>query len=278
LLSLLKDKSPGVRMHAARAAAKSWDSRFVVPMQGLFADENPDVRNAAAACLSMYEGRGQTSRYLKLASSADTNVRICALWVLLKVNPDAIPGEPLTRLLRASDPEMVNIALHILWKLNRDVVSRADLLPALRSTWMENVMIALRLIEGNGRVQPALPEPDANARLAEQRKRWLTSLEAAVLATNQLAHARLRSLKILERNADKDAVDMAVQMLRDPNRVVRGRAFRAMRFLSGKSVSDTDPAPWEQWWGTNRAAYVPKGASPVREAGTNRKPFPSGPK
>jgi HEAT repeat protein len=254
LLVLLADKMPGVRMHAARAAANNWDTRLVQPMEKLFRDPQQEVRDAAVVSLEAHEGRDQTPKYLNMANDSDTNVMMCALWMLLKLSPDLVPKEPLVRMLKDSNPNVQNLALHTLWRMNRDVVSRGDLLPLLNNPRTENIIVALKLIEGNGVVQPELPEPLASAREREERKRWLSSSEAAALATNRLSEARLMSLKILQRNADAKAVELTLPLLRDPNQIVRSRAFSAMKTLAGQNVSDTDAAKWEGWWSTNRTS------------------------
>lgn len=247
LLALLNDKTPAVRLHAARAVANNWDKRFTEPLLALFRDSHQEIRMEATLCLSSHEGRDRIPCYLKMANGSDPAVRWCALGVLLQLDRDSIPSAPLIQMLKEPNPEVQNRGLHLLWKLNRDIVPREILLPLLNNAWTENIVVALKLIEGNGRVQPELPEPLATAREREERKRWLTSSEAAALTTNRLSQARLMGLKILQRNADTKAVELTLPLLRDSNQVVRSRAFAVMKALTGQNISDTDPAKWEQW-------------------------------
>jgi HEAT repeat protein len=252
LLSLLDETSPRMRLHAARAATINWDKRFIPLMQKLFGDPYQDIRVQATACLSAHEGRDRIPVYQELANGSDQNVRWCALGVLQQLDRDAIPDTAIVRMLKDPNPEVQSCGLNLLWKLNRDTVPRQDLLPVLNNAWTQNIMVALKLVEGNGRVQPELPEALAKAREDEEKKRWLTSSEAIVLTTNRLSEARLMGLRVLERNADTKAVELTLPLLRDSNTVVRNQAFAVMKALTGQSVSDTDAAKWEQWWTANK--------------------------
>jgi HEAT repeat protein len=252
LLTLLEDTNPRVRLHAARAATINWDKRFISPMQKLFNDPYQDIRVQATACLSANEGRDRIPVYQKMANGSDQNVRWCALGVLQQLDRNAIPDTAIIRMLKDPNPEVQSCGLNLLWKLDRDTVPRQDLLPLLNSAWAQNIVVALKLIEGNGRVKPELPEPLAKARDEEERKRWLTSSEAILLTTNHLGEARMMGLRILERNADAKGIELMLPLLRDSNAVVQSQAFAVIKALLGQSVSDTDPAKWEQWWTVNK--------------------------
>ena len=252
LLALLYDASPRLRLHAARAATINWDKRFIPPMQKLFRDPYQDIRAQATACLAANEGRDRIPIYVEMANGSDQNVRWCALGVLHQLDRNAVPDAAMIRMLKDPDPEVQSCGLNLLWKLNRDTVPRQDLLPLLNSAWTQNIVVALKLIEGNGRVQPELPEALAKAREDEEKKRWLTSSEAIVLTTNRLGEARIMGLRILERNADAKAVELTLPLLRDSNTVVRNQAFAVIKALTGQSVSETDATKWEQWWIANK--------------------------
>jgi hypothetical protein len=84
----------------------------------------------------------------------------------------------------------------------------------------------------------------------------LTSAEAAPLTTNRFIMPRLSGLWILQENADADAVELALPMLRDTNSIVRSRAFAFFRNVSGEDLSRDDPVKWEQWWAANKAAFT----------------------
>jgi len=197
-----------------------------------------------------------------LLKDPDLNVRIGALGVLLRINRDAIPAEPLVEMLKDPRENVHGFALHTLWKLDRDVAPRSELLPLLASPQPVNIWMALGLIEGSGRIQGPLPEPEASVRAQRQRARQLSSGEASLLTTNRLAEARFGGLRILERNADAAAIELTLPLLRDTNSVVRSRAFAALQTITGQNISDNDPAKWEAWWAANKATFKPRKLEP----------------
>jgi HEAT repeat protein len=247
-LILFKDPSPQVRLHAVRAAARNWDSRMVDPLVALFRDPYQGIRFEAAECLTWDKRRDRTNAYLALLKDPDPNVRVCAVAVLSRWDRNAIPAELLIEMVKDPNPDMQSLGLHFLWQMNRDVVPRADLLPLLASSRAETIMWALHLIEGSGRIR--LPE--------SQGSKPLTSSEAVVLATNRLALARLQGLKILERNGDAKAVELTLPLLKDPNSVIRSRAFTTLQSITGQNLSRTDAAKWEEWWAANRSTFHPR--------------------
>ena len=256
LLPLFNDDVPQVRLHAANAADNNWDARFAGPLRNLFRDPYQEIRSEAVRCLSRHERSGPKEIYLKLLRDPEPNVKFCSLSVLLQVAREAIPPQVLVELIRDPRPEVHGAALYVLWQLDGDVVPRADLLPLLASSDPMTVNLAWKLIEGAGHVQPALSEPFASERERQLKARALTSTEAAVLTTNQLATARLTGLRLLQRNADPKAIELTLPLLRDSNEIVRIRAFGAMAAITGKDISKDDPVKWEQWWMANKNTFT----------------------
>jgi HEAT repeat protein len=238
------------------AADSNWDARFAGPLRNLFREPYQEIRSEAVRCLSRPDRSGPKEIYLKLLKDPEPNVRFCSLAVLLQVARDAIPAEPLVELVRDPRPQVHGAALHVLFQLDRDMVPRADLLPLLGSSDSLTVSLAWKLIEGTGYVQPALPEPLASEREQQLKARALTSAEVAVLTTNQLATARLTSLRVLQRNADPKAIELTLPLLRDTNEIVRSCAFTALAAIAGKEISKDDPLKWEQWWSANRNTFT----------------------
>jgi HEAT repeat protein len=239
-------------------------------LQGLFTDPYEETRDETVSILGQRENRDQTQRYLLLAKDPDWRVCASALSVLCGLNPDAIPVKPVSRLLKASDPEAQEAALHILGRLKRDVVSRPDLLTVLSGPRVANIRTAINLIENlKGRerdMPPALmPGPQV-----EERERWLTSSEATVLVTNRFTEARLIGLGVLRRNADAKAIELILKSLRDPNPVVREKAFSVIKLVTNQNISDDDAAKWESWWHARkttpakRATVSPKASTQAK--------------
>ena len=67
--------------------------------------------------------------------------------------------------------------------------------------------------------------------------------------------ARLMGLKVLRENADAQAVELALPLLRDTNSIVRHRAFALLQTVSGQDIAQDDPVKWEQWWAANKATF-----------------------
>jgi HEAT repeat protein len=261
LLDLLRDESPLVRYHAVQAAEVNWDTDFIEPVQKLLRDPHKEIAGMASICLYNHEGPDRTPVYLALVNDPSPSVRMSALTIAMRINR----FKPLPELINAAlallkDPneEVQNYALNELWRVYDVAIPRSDLIPLLRSSRSDTIMLALRLIEGTGRVQPALSGPVASAREAALRARRISSNELAVLATNRLGEMRFMSLQLLERNGDAKAVELTLPLLRDTNSVVRSRAFSAMRNLSGRDISETDPDKWDQWWAANKDTFKPK--------------------
>jgi HEAT repeat protein len=261
LLNLFLDENPQVRFCAIRAGANNWDRRFREPLIAFFRDPHQEIRSEAIMCLSQHEDKSRTDAYLALLNDADPNVQLCAACVLLQINPDAIPPQAFAQMIKSSNSDVQCAALNILFKLNRDIVSRDDLLPLLRVQRRDTVMVAMKLIEGNGYVKPQLPEPDASEREREEKKRWLSSAEAAPLMTNQLGVVRLAGLKIMERNADARAIEETLPLLKDKYSIVRKRAVAVLKTTTGKDFPETNPDAWEEWWAANKTTFGVNGSA-----------------
>lgn len=224
LPALLRDEVPQVRLNAVMATAAHWDPRFVAPLIALFRDPHNEIRWQAAQWLCLHEPKERSPVYAVMLEDPNPDVQACALQVLGRIGPDAAPRAGLLRLL--GSPRL-------------DVMSRA-----------------LRLLQGPQSDWPGLP-PALNLRgeLRAETNR-LSSAEASPLLTNQLTLARLVGLKILRRNADAEAVTLALPLLRDTNHIVRHRAFDLLRAVSGQDIQPDDSVKWEEWWAANRGGFT----------------------
>jgi hypothetical protein len=63
-------------------------------------------------------------------------------------------------------------------------------------------------------------------------------------------------LVILYQNADKQAVEMALPLLNDPEPGVRARAAATLRALTGQQFTDEQTAGWTNWWTENKTNFV----------------------
>jgi hypothetical protein len=63
-------------------------------------------------------------------------------------------------------------------------------------------------------------------------------------------------LVILYQNADKQAVEMALPLLKDPEIPVRVRTAATLRALTGQHFTGEQADEWEKWWAENKANFV----------------------
>ncbi len=141
---------------------------------------------------------------------------------------------------------------------NPAAIPRSDLLFLLGCPQLDTVSLALNLLQrgqsSGWAYQPLTANPGFRA--PEEINR-LSSAEAAPLTTNQLTMARLMGLKILRQNADAQAVELTLPLLRDTNSIVRNRAFALLRTVSGQDLLQSEPARCEQWWAAKKDTFSP---------------------
>jgi HEAT repeat protein len=160
-------------------------------------------------------------------------------------------------MLKDPDPNVQTCAFHVLSRIDPAAIPRADLIRLLSSPQFDVVSQALNLLSGGQ--SPGF----AGTALGSQRSAsqsspvaQLTSAEAAALTTNRFTMARILGLKILRQNADSQAIELTLPLLRDTNSLVRNRAFSLLKAVSGEDFSQSDPIQWDRWWATNKATFL----------------------
>jgi len=66
----------------------------------------------------------------------------------------------------------------------------------------------------------------------------------------------MRGLSVLYRNANKQSIELALPLLKDPERVVRMRTAGTLRALTGQHFTEGQPDQWEKWWAKNKTNFV----------------------
>ena len=84
----------------------------------------------------------------------------------------------------------------------------------------------------------------------------ISDIEAAPLLQNADPIARLIGLKILFKNAEKQSVELAIPLLKDPEPAVRLRVARTLRALTGQHFTDKQVNEWQEWWTANKTNFV----------------------
>ncbi len=248
LEALLRDETPAVRLHALRAAEAKPEELFVGTVVDLLGDPELEIRQEACGYLSHHERPDRTPSYLALLQDRDPNIRMQGLAIAAWINRYAASEDVFRaalRLLKDPDEQVQASALYALSRMRDKQVPREDLLPFLSSPRADINAVALNLLRNAASGPWDGKEP-------------LSSAEASRLITNRLAMARLTGLKILQQNADAEAVELMLRLLWDRNPLVRHRAFYVLRTVVGENVSENDPAKWEAWWKANKASFRPR--------------------
>lgn len=263
LLALLKDASPRVRLRAARCAYSSRDQRLTQPMIELLRDPHLEIRQAASGCLVSRENTNRTSFYFGLLNDPDPNVRAEALGVAFTLRARALGIAPAVRGIASSD-EVFRAALRMLRDPNADVqrtavvlllkngqpVPKSDLLPLLNHPDPDTVAFVANLLRGGGRIRYVGDTAESPVPA--------TSADLAPLMTNRFGNVRLIGLRAMQDIGDQTAVQLTLPLLRETNSVIRSCAFSTLQAITGKDVSDDDPAKWEAWWAANKASFKPR--------------------
>jgi hypothetical protein len=243
LMPLLNDAEPQVRLHALRCVDANWNRQFADRLVALLHDSHVEIWQEASGCLYNHEPANRTTFYLSLLNDPDSNVRMQALAIATWINRYAPSEEVFGAALRSlKDPseDVRGSALHTLQRMSREDVPKADLLPLLYSSRGDTIMSTVSLL----------------------RKLGISSTEAAPLMTNKLGSVRLTGLRVMQENGDATAVVLSLPLLRDPNSLIRSRAFATLQTIAGQNISDSDPARWEAWWVGNKATFKLRKSEP----------------
>ena len=152
-------------------------------------------------------------------------------------------------MLRDPNEDVQSTAVVLLLK-NGNPVPKSDLLPLLNHSHPDTVAFVANLLRGGGRIRYV---GDSTESLPP-----VSSADVAPLMTNRFGNARLIGLRAMQDMGDATAVELTLPLLRDTNSVIRSLAFYTLQTITGKDVSEDDPAKWEQWWAANKATFTPR--------------------
>jgi Tfp pilus assembly protein PilF len=80
--------------------------------------------------------------------------------------------------------------------------------------------------------------------------------EVIPLLQNPDPSARMVALNIFSKNANKQSVELALPLLRDPDELVRLKAAQTLRELTGQNFSEDQADEWGKWWMTNKNQFI----------------------
>ena len=80
--------------------------------------------------------------------------------------------------------------------------------------------------------------------------------EALVMLQSPQIVARLLGLHALDQKPEKQSVELALPLLRDPDEMVRLKAAQTLRALTGQQFSEDQADEWTKWWVKNKTDFV----------------------
>jgi HEAT repeat protein len=214
--ALMADPQPEVRAQAIYVAMNHWNSGFAEKLIGLLRDPNREIRHEAASALRRH--RDELSRYTPV------------FW----------------QMLQDSNLDVRVSGMKMLWYLQVSI-PREQLLQFFKVPDREAISLAFAQLRNTN--DTGLPVPF-------YASVGITDTEALPLLQNTDPFARLIGLKILYQNAEKQSVELALPLLKDPELAVRMRAAATLRALTGRPFTEDHPDQWEKWWAENKTNFV----------------------
>jgi HEAT repeat protein len=242
LVTALQDANPAVRVNAAAVLnpmdGPIRDPRLTAASIGLLKDSEPKVRAVAARTLGDDWNPKYAAPLVEALNDNDVEVRWQAEYGLehhLSEITNYIPH--FHAMLKDRNLGTRAVCFKLLRQL-RVPMSREDLLAVFQAPSVGVVW-------------------DAYREFAEVTGGTVSDADDVALLQNSDPNIRGGlGLVILYQNADKEAVELALPLLKDPEIPVRIRAAATLRALTGQHFTDEQAAEWENWWTENKAHFV----------------------
>jgi hypothetical protein len=243
LLMALQNTNPAVRIHAASVLDESpgvvsamRDPRVLDYLPVLFKDPEFEVRMDAAAAAGSDWNPKFAEPLVNLLRDENEGVQRAAVFALRRNSGGKFEYLPLLQELFKDDNLSVRASAFDVVAGSDVPFPREDVLPLLSVTNMRVVSIAISRLEREG----------------------VSYEELVPLLHNRLMLARLTGLSVLERlgNNESMELELVIPLLRDPEKPVRGRAWRFLRDMTGQQISQDQPDQWEQWWAGNKTVIM----------------------
>jgi hypothetical protein len=241
-LAAVQNTNPAVRVTAASFFSRPYgtlsDPRITEASVSWLKDSQPEVRLAGLTVLTDY-GHWDPQRAETLVAALrdkDASVRRQAIFALPRFRADMERFVPEFRtMLNDSDPAIQSAGLEILQRLGR-AIPREALLRLFNSSDSETL----------GWVNQQLMRQDEK----------ISDEDAMGLLENPEPMGRQLGLRILARNPEKQSVELALPLLRDPDEIVRLQAAQTLRALTRQTFSEDQAGEWAKWWTQNKGHFV----------------------
>jgi len=217
---LLKNSQPEVREQAIQATIYHWDPKLIEPLIGLLHDPYREIRSAAASSLDRHHDvlSACIPVFQQMLKDPAPATRLSGMKMLCQLGVP-IPREALLQFFKLPDREGISLAL--------------DQLRNRNSSGGEVIQLG-GIYENTG----------------------VSDAEAVPLLQNPDLIARMIGLRILYANAEKQSVELALPLLKDPEPMVRRRTAATLRALTGQHFTEDQSDQWEKWWNEHKATFV----------------------
>lgn len=246
LLAAFQSKNPVVRANVASVFNQGYgsirDPRLTDAAVNWLTDSEPEIRMTAVMMLTEY-GNWQpkyAEPVVAMLRDEDPGVRHAVVFGLSRFRGDLGKYIPtLQKMLKEPDANTRTASLEIIDRLGIEAeISRADLLAFFTSPDYLVLNAAFTQLGGqHGEV---------------------TCDEALVMLQSPQIVARLLGLHALDQKPEKQSVELALPLLRDPDEMVRLKAAQTLRTLTGQQFSEDQADEWTKWWVENKTNFVPQ--------------------
>jgi tetratricopeptide (TPR) repeat protein len=240
LLAAFQNTNPIVRLNAASIFNRHYgtilDPRLTAAALTWLKDSEPEIRTAGISMLTEYPNWNPTNAELlvPMLRDPDRRVRHELAFALPRFRNELGNYFPVIyEMLKDKDLNIRVSAVEMLDRLSVPIPVE-DLLPLF------NVHDDLSL----GLVGQALYHEE------------VFNDEIIPLLQNPEPSARMVALNIFSKNANKQSVELALPLLRDPDELVRLKAAQTLRELTGQNFNEDQADEWGKWWMTNKNQFI----------------------
>lgn len=241
LLTAFQGTNLAARIYASPFLQRTRNQLILKDLSELLNDPHPQLRLWAAATAGWYRDPKFFQPLLNLSEKdKDSGVRYeAALALSYYCTRKSFPF--FLKTLKSEDLNARASALFALRHEPIEMIPREKVLPLFRMTWMPAINLAFRTAWILGTVQHGT---------------GISCQEAIPLLHNRLMHAQLLGLEVLRENANKQSIELAIPMLKDPVKRVRSAAERLLVLLTGQGFPVDQPDEWQTWWQANKINFV----------------------
>ena len=237
---------------------------------------NPVVRVNAVSMFNQHYGEFYDARLTEAAAVAwlkdsEPEVRMAGVNVLTEYrNWNPKNAEPVIAMLRDKDPGVRHAVVFALPRFRGDLEKYIPTLQKMLKDPDANARAAsLEIIDRLG-IEAEISRPDLLSFFTSPDYLVLNAVftqlggqhgevsgnEALVMLQSPQIVARLLGLHALDQKPEKQSVELALPLLRDPDEIVRLKAAQTLRALTGQQFTEDQTDEWAKWWTQNKTNFA----------------------